>query len=134
MRYNSQTVKFNLLKHAIQWVLVYFLFTKLRNHQPCLIIEYFHYPQKNPVPLGVIPHSSPPLKPCLRGSAHSRSFKWTHSVCGLLFPASFTLCVLKVRLCCSMPHCFTLFTYLLVFFKYMHTFLSIILKISEKLP
>ena len=52
LRYNSQTVKFNLLKHAIQWVLVYLLFTKLRNHQPCLITEYFHYPQKNPVPPG----------------------------------------------------------------------------------
>lgn len=132
MRYNSQTVKFNLLKHAIQWVLVYLLFTKLRNHQPCLITEYFHYPQKNPVP----PGSHSPLlsspQALSQGVCPFPIFQ-VDSVCGLLFPASFTLCVLKVRLCCSMPHCFTLFTYLLVFFKYMHTFLSIILKISEKL-
>lgn len=118
MRYNSQTVKFNLLKHTVQWVLVY-LFTKLRNHQPCLIPEYFHYPKKKPCgPWESFPTLPLPSSPASVGlPIPDLSSKWTHSVCGLLFLAYSTLCVLKVRLCCSMPHCFTLFTYLLVYFK-----------------
>lgn len=79
----------------------------------------FSLPPKKPrAPWESFP-SPAPLKPI-----SDLSSKWTHWVCGLLFPASFTLCVLKVRLCCSMPHCFTLFTYLLVYFFFTSIFLN----------
>ena len=98
LRYNSHTIHSHLHPLTIQFI-VFSIFTKLGNHHHYLIPEYFHHPQKKPH----TNEESLPIPPILQPLTTINllfasislpildiSYKWNHTVCGLLSLASFT--------------------------------------------
>lgn len=97
VRYNSHTIQITHLKYSIQWLLVY-----LPNCAAITTITFrtCFSPQKEiPYSLPVTPHS---LSPSALGNQKSTlyaainlpildiSFKWNHTICGLLCLVCFT--------------------------------------------
>ena len=127
---NSHTIQFTHWKCTFMWLLVYI--HRVGHSPPGLMLEHFHSPQKNPapfshqslVPLSFHPHPSPrqplihflSLWICLSWAFF---YKWNHTLCGPLWPTSFTWHVFKVHPGGSMYQYFIFFFYCQVTFYYM---------------
>lgn len=80
---------------AVHNTAAFSIFTELCKYHHCVIAEHSHDPQRNPVPIAVIPsHAlSPPLSPLATThlslsmdlSILGISYKWNHIIYGWLF-------------------------------------------------